>query len=44
MKDVTKDVKKEKNNFEEFETLSKKELNLLRGGDGQNVSTDDDET
>lgn len=41
---MNKNVKKEKTNFEEFETLSNKELSLLRGGDGQNVSTDDDET
>lgn len=44
MNKVTKNVKKGKNNFEKFETLSKQELSLLRGGDGENVSTDDDET
>jgi hypothetical protein len=43
-KEVTKNAKKEQTNFEKFETLSKQELSLLRGGDGENVSTDDDET
>jgi hypothetical protein len=41
---MKKEVTQEKANFEEFEALSNKELSLLRGGDGGNVSTDDDET
>ncbi|UCH96848.1 MAG: hypothetical protein JSV88_08345, partial [Candidatus Aminicenantes bacterium] len=40
---MNKEVKKEQTNFKKFETLSKQELSLLRGGDGENVSTDDDE-
>lgn len=43
-KEVTKNLKKEKTFFEKSETLSEEELKLIRGGDGGNVSTDDDET
>ena len=42
-KEVTKDVKKEKTFFEKSATLGEEELSLIRGGDGGNVSTDDDE-
>jgi hypothetical protein len=42
-KEVTKNVKKEQTNFDKFETLSKKELGFIRGGDGENVTTDGNE-